>query len=222
MHTPTVVVGVLTVVLIVVLEKTRLGALGMVVAVVGGSGVAALFGGDVAQLSDIADPNSLPLPMLPDLSLILPLLVPDAALTFVGLVQSAGITVSFPNGDGSYPDPSQDFVGQGFGNVVSGFFQGMPVGGSMSASSLVKAAGARSRTAVVIALTTSLHATKTRVPAKTRITRLAIGRAALLRSAEVPLVHWSQEKRCPNQATLQSSHRTRPTRAHFQKRPRPA
>lgn len=151
-HVPTVVVGAITVVLIVVLEKTKLGALGMVVAVVVGSGVAALFGRDVAELRDIADvPNSLPLPMLPDLSLAFPLLIPALALTFVGLVQGAGITASFPKGDGTYPDPSQDFIGQGFGNVVAGVFQGMPVGGSMSASSLVKAAGAKSRTALVIA-----------------------------------------------------------------------
>lgn len=42
------------------------------------------------------------------------------SLAFVGLVQGAGISASFPNADGSFPDPSRDFVGQGVGNVASG------------------------------------------------------------------------------------------------------
>lgn len=148
----TLLIGLITIGLILVLERTKLGALGLVVAVITGSVLVLILGWDVAQLADIADvPNALPLPQLPDLTLILPLLLPAVALTFVGLVQGAAISASFPKADGSYPDVSQDFVGQGLGNVVSGAFQGMPVGGSMSASSLTKAAGAKSRTALVIA-----------------------------------------------------------------------
>lgn len=46
---------------------------------------------------------------------------------------------------------SRDFVGQGAANVAAGVFQGMPVGGSLSATALSKQAGARSRQAFVIA-----------------------------------------------------------------------
>jgi SulP family sulfate permease len=67
------------------------------------------------------------------------------------LVQGAGISANFPDEDGNYPDASRDFIGQGAANVAAGLFQGMPVGGSMSASSLVKNAGARSRMALIIA-----------------------------------------------------------------------
>ena len=66
-------------------------------------------------------------------------------------MQGAGISANFPNPDGSYPDASRDFVGQGVANVASGVLQGMPVGGSVSASSLNKAAGARTRASLVIA-----------------------------------------------------------------------
>lgn len=150
-HWATMAIGVGTIALIVLLERTRLGPLGMVVAVIIGSGIAFFVDG-VAVLNDIADiPSSLPLPVLPDLSLVPALLIPGLSLAFVGLVQGAGISANFPNPDGSYPDVSEDFVGQGVGNIAAGFFQGMPVGGSMSASSLVKNAGARSRTALVIA-----------------------------------------------------------------------
>ena len=46
---------------------------------------------------------------------------------------------------------SRDFVGQGAANVASGILQGMPVGGSVSASAINKAAGARSRQSLLIA-----------------------------------------------------------------------
>jgi SulP family sulfate permease len=151
-HWPSMLIGVLTIALIVALGRTRLGALGMVVAIAATSGVAAVLGPDIAQLRDITDiPRSLPLPVLPDFNLAFELLIPAAALAFVGLVQGAGISAKFPNPDGSYPDASQDFVGQGAANLAVGVLQGMPVGGSMSASSLVKEAGARSKGALILA-----------------------------------------------------------------------
>ncbi len=149
---PTITVGVATIGLILLLERTKLGALGMVVAIIVGSAIAPLLGWDVAILNDIAEiPRSLPLPMMPQFGLIPVLAVPALSLAFIGLVQGAGISANFPNADGSYPDASQDFVGQGAANVAVGIFQGMPVGGSMSASSLVKSAGAKSRLALLIA-----------------------------------------------------------------------
>ena len=149
---PTITVGVATIGLILLLERTKLGALGMVVAIIIGSAVAPLLGWDVAILNDIAEiPRSLPLPMMPQFGLIPVLVIPALSLAFIGLVQGAGISANFPNPDGTYPDASQDFVGQGVANVAAGVFQGMPVGGSMSASSLVKSAGAKSRLALLIA-----------------------------------------------------------------------
>ena len=148
----TITVGLLTIALILGLERTRLGALSLVVAVVVGSVVVPLFNWDVAQLSDIVSiPRGLPGPKAPLFSAIPSLIIPAFSLAFVGLVQGAGITANFPNPDGTYPDASRDFVGQGVGNLVAGTFQGMPVGGSMSATSIVTAAGSRSRVAQMIA-----------------------------------------------------------------------
>lgn len=148
-------VGILTVALILVLRRTRLRSLGLVAAVVAGSGLAALFGAfgaPVQRLHDIvAVPRSLPMPVLPVFSEIPELLVPALSLAFVGLVQGAGVSAGVPNPDGSRPDPSRDFVGQGAGNITAALFQGMPVGGSMSASSLLAEAGARTRLAALFA-----------------------------------------------------------------------
>ncbi len=151
-HWPTVAVGVGTIILIVILGRTKLGPLGMVVAIIIGSAVPALLGSDVAMLSSIADiPRALPWITMPDFGSIPTLIIPAFSLAFIGLVQGAGISSNFVNPDGEYPDASRDFIGQGAANVVAGLFQGMPVGGSMSASSLVKEAGAKSRTALLIA-----------------------------------------------------------------------
>ena len=79
------------------------------------------------------------------------LIIPALSLAFVGLVQGAGVSAGFPNEDGSAQNESQDFVGQGAGNIAAGLFQGMPVGGSMSASSLVASAGAKTRAAAFFA-----------------------------------------------------------------------
>jgi sulfate permease, SulP family len=96
-------------------------------------------------------PRALPTPALPDLALTGSLLIPALSLAFVGLVQGAGISNSVPNPDGQYPDASGDFRGQGVANIAAGLFQAMPVGGSTSATALVRVAGARTRLANLVA-----------------------------------------------------------------------
>jgi SulP family sulfate permease len=152
-HPATLLVGVCTIGLILAMERTRVGALGLVVAVVVTSAAVAVFGSrGVAILSDLGEvPRTLPTPELPVLSLVPALIVPALSLAFVGLVQGASISANFPNPDGTYPDVSRDFVGQGVANLGAGVFRGMPVGGSLSASSLNQAAGARSRLSLLIA-----------------------------------------------------------------------
>ena len=149
----TVTVGLVTVALIVGLGKTRLGAMGMVVAVIVGTAMVPLLGwSSVPTVSDIASiPSSLPGPQMPDLAAVPSLLIPALSLTFVGLVQGAAISSSIPNPDGKFPEPSGDFRGQGVGNITAGVFQGMPVGGSMSATAVNMSGGAKSRLAPIIA-----------------------------------------------------------------------
>ncbi|MFN8631816.1 MAG: SulP family inorganic anion transporter [Chloroflexota bacterium] len=147
------VIGFATIGLIVALERTRLGALGLVVAVVLTSAAAALFGlGSVATLGGLGiDIGSLPAPQMPEVALVPVLIVPALSLAFVGLVQGAGISANFPNADGTYGDLSRDFLAQGVANVASGAFQGDARGRlSVSASALNREAGARSRQSLVI------------------------------------------------------------------------
>jgi len=55
-------------------------------------------------------------------------------------IQGAGISQTVPNPDGEYPDPSGDFKGQGVANLVSGFFQGLPMGGSLGGTGIILSA----------------------------------------------------------------------------------
>lgn len=149
----TVVVGAATIAVAVVLGRTRIGALGLVVAVgITSAATAALGWSGVETLAAVGvTSSSLPLPQLPDLQVVPQLLVPAVSLAFVGLVQGAAISWSFPNPDGRYPNISGDFLGQGAANVTSGLMQGIPVGGSLSGTVLNTAAGARSRMSLVFA-----------------------------------------------------------------------
>jgi sulfate permease, SulP family len=153
MSAPTVAVGLATIVTIVLLGRTRLGAMGLVIAVIATS--AAAYIGDweqVATLSDLGIAiDSLPTLEVPRLRSIPALVVPAVSLAFVGLVQGAGISTTFPNPDGTYPDSSRDFVGQGAANIASGVLRGMPVGGSVSATAINKEAGAQTRASLLIA-----------------------------------------------------------------------
>ena len=150
---PTLAVGLSVVILIIVLEKTRLHGLGLVVAIIVASILPFLFGWDsVPRVSDIAEiTRGLPRPTLPDFSGWATLVVPALSLAIIGLIQGAGVSQAYVNPDGRYPNASRDFIGQGAANVAVSFFQGMPVGGSASATSLVVSSGARTRIANIFA-----------------------------------------------------------------------
>lgn len=148
-----VTIGLGTIAGVLLLERARAGGLGLVVAVVATSAAAYLFGlSSVATLDDLGVAvDGLPTPALPALAELPVLIIPALSLAFVALIQGAAISANFVNPDGRYPDASRDFIGQGVANVASGFLRGMPVGGSLSASSLSREAGARSRLAPLIA-----------------------------------------------------------------------
>ncbi|WP_430869146.1 SulP family inorganic anion transporter [Demequina aurantiaca] len=152
----TTVVGVITIALIVLLSRTRLGALGMVVGVVLGTLIAFLLdtflGASVATVSDIADITpGLPFIGIPDFGAIIALSIPALSLAFVAMIQGAAVTASVSTHGAGPRRVSKDFIGQGAGNIAAGLFQGMPVGATMSGSTLVTKSGARSRTALLIA-----------------------------------------------------------------------
>ena len=150
-HLPTLLVGLAALGIIVGLERTRLRPFSMLVALVVAALLVPLFGLDaLALVGDTSKiPPGLPQPYLPVPTLDLELIVSAMAVGIIGLVQGAGISSSYPNPDGKYPDVSRDFVGQGAANLAVSLFRGLPVGGSISSTALVVGAGAKSRWANV-------------------------------------------------------------------------
>ncbi len=140
-------IGVLTIALIVILDRTRLSAFAMLIALAAGALLVGLLNWDsVTLVGDTAQiPRSLPRPQMPSLAMVPSLLGPAMAIGIIGLVQATGVSQGYPNPDGKFPDADGDFRGQGLANTVAGFFQGIPLGGSLSGTALVVGAGATSR-----------------------------------------------------------------------------
>ncbi len=128
-------------------DRTRLRNFSMLFGMVIGSAALLILGWtSVQQVSDIATiPGSLPMPKLPDFSLIPALWLDAIALAIIALVQGAGVSKGYPNPGGAYPDSSRDFIGQGAANLGASLFQGMPIGGSVSGTALNVSSGAKSR-----------------------------------------------------------------------------
>jgi sulfate permease, SulP family len=140
--------------LLVALARARLAIVGAVVALVVPTLVVVVAGADsVARVEDAGDiPQGLPLPHLPgpDLGAMSFNLVAGAlAVAAIVLVQGAGVAEAAPNQDGTSSSPNRDFIAQGTGNLASGLFRGMPVGGSVGQTSLNVAAGGRTRWAAI-------------------------------------------------------------------------
>jgi len=147
---PSLLAGLSTLVLIVVLGRTKLAPFASIVALAIPT-VLFLGIGSVVRVEDIGDiPRGIPLPALPDLSVISgDLILASFAIAAIVLVQASGVAESAPNRDGTMSDPNQDFIAQGAGNIASGFFKGMPVGGSVGQTALNISAGARGRWASI-------------------------------------------------------------------------
>ena len=127
-------VGVVTVVLIVVLDRVPyVNKLSLLIALAVASALVPLL--DLTTVPLVSSlgalPDKLPRPVLPDLTFIPGLIGPAFALTIIALAQSAGISQAYVNPDGKYPDTSRDFLGQGAANLAGALFQGLPAGGSL-------------------------------------------------------------------------------------------
>lgn len=145
---PSLICGALALAVVSVLGRTRFVSLGALGAIAIPSVIVFIpwFSG-VAQVRETGDlPTGLPAPVLPELSLLSTELVAGAAsVALIVLVQGVGVRESVPKPSRKPNAISRDFSAQGLANVASGLFQGMPVGGSVSATSLNIALGAHSR-----------------------------------------------------------------------------
>ena len=158
----TTVLGLLTLALIVLLFKSSWNKYAFIIAIIASTVLLTVLSlpnfltGEgwqaVKTVGDIATiPRSLPGLGLPDPGLSGRLILPAFSVAVIGLIQGAGVSESFPNPDGKFPDVSRDFLGQGAANIATGFVGGIPAGGSISGTNLIMGAGSRSRWANIFA-----------------------------------------------------------------------
>jgi SulP family sulfate permease len=150
----TLAIAALTLVLAVLLPRTRLGASGRLVAIAVPSAIVALAGLESVQVvrsvGEIT--GSVPAPEVPQLLRFAPAVITGAlSVALVVLVQGVGVSQSAPNPGGGRTSVRRDVVAQGVANIASALFRGLPVGGSLSATALGVIAGARTRWASIIA-----------------------------------------------------------------------
>ncbi len=144
----TTLAGVVALVLLLGLQRTRVGPYSALVALAVPSVAVAIWGsGSIELVSDVGEiPKGLPTPALPHLSdLTLGVAAGAFAVAALVLIQGAGVSEAAPNLDNTRSDANQDFVAQGIGNVVSGLFRGQPVGGSVGQTAINVTSGAKGR-----------------------------------------------------------------------------
>jgi len=151
-NVPSLLTGLAALAILVVASRTRFVIVGALLALVIPTGVVLLAdAASVAQVGDVGKiPTGFPVPHLPNLHFLTFNLVTGAlAIAAIVLVQGAGVSEAAPNPDGSASDANRDIIAQGAGNIASGFFRGLPVGGSVGRTALNITAGARTRWAAI-------------------------------------------------------------------------
>ena len=144
--------GLGTLAILVVLARTRLAAFSPLLALVVPTVAVVLAGADkVTRVGDEGDlPRGVPVPHLPDVRLLSFGIVTGAlAIAAIILVQGAGVAEAAPNPGSARSNVNQDIIAQGAGNLASGFFRGIAVGGSVGQTALNVAAGGRTRWAAI-------------------------------------------------------------------------
>lgn len=151
MQWPVLAIGLLTVAAVLLVERTPLKDYAFVVALVLSTLAVQFLKLPVPTVLSLADiPKGLPSLQVPSLALVGSMVIPALSVALVGLIQGAGISKSVPNSDGTYPKLDRDFWGQGLGNIASGLFGGVPVGGSVGSTALVVQLGAVGRLANLV------------------------------------------------------------------------
>jgi high affinity sulfate transporter 1 len=150
--TITLVVGVAALVILIVLKIYAPRVPGALLTLVLGIGASAIFDLSAQGVAVVGKvPRGLPIPALPDISLITKnfglILSGAIGVLLVGFSESLAAARQYASKYHYDIDINQEMLAQGMANLGSGFFQGINVAGSLSKSSVNDASGAKSEMA---------------------------------------------------------------------------
>jgi len=144
--------GLSALAILVLLARTRLSVISSLIALVIPTLVVIFAGAiQVARVGDQGDiPRGVPLPQVPDVRLLSFSMVTGAlAIAAIIIVQGAGVAEAAPNPGNARPNPNQDIIAQGAGNLAAGFLRGIAVGGSVGQTALNVTVGGKTRWASI-------------------------------------------------------------------------
>ena len=153
-HLLTLIIGVSTLVIMLLIEHYLHRIPAALVAMVFGIVISAVFGLHELGVHIVGEvPAGLAPPRLPHITLNQWLsLIPGAlALSLVVFAEAIGPARSFATKYRYSMDPDQELIGLGAANVGAGLFQGFPIGSSLSKSAANDAAGAKSQMSGIVA-----------------------------------------------------------------------
>ena len=150
---PTLAIGAVAVVILLVLKKRAPRFPGALTVVVLGTLVTWGFGLHEAGVAIVGDvPAGLPTPSVPgfDLAKLSALLPTALVISLVGFMESISVAKAFARKNRYEVDANQELVGLGLANVAGFFFGGYPVTGGFSRTAVNGQAGARTGLASAI------------------------------------------------------------------------
>ncbi len=153
-HLPTLAVGLSSLILMIFLERRFKRIPAALIAMIYGIAVVSIFNLADQGVHIIGEISSgLAPPKIPDISLQAWLMLVPAALaiTLVMFSDAVGLARSFAGKHHYEIDENQELVGLGMANMGAGFFQGFPIGASLSKSADSDAAGGTTQMAGIIA-----------------------------------------------------------------------
>ena len=153
-HGATLVVGLFTIALMVVLERVAPRLPAALVALILGILISQAFDLDDRGVEVIEEiPGGLAGPQIPDVALVdLSLLLAAAVgIALVNFAEGNSVAREYARQDGVKLDANQELVGLGAANVGAGLFQGFTIGASLSKSAAAYGAGMQTQMAGVVA-----------------------------------------------------------------------
>ncbi len=151
---PTSILSLATVVVIVVLGKISKKIPAALVALVLGTIVVVIFGLPVDTIGSRfgAIAGKIPMPSLPafDSNLLAILFMPALSIAMLGAIESLLSAVVADGMTGKKHDSNTELIGQGFANLVSGLFGGLPVTGAIARTATNVKSGGQTPVAGII------------------------------------------------------------------------
>ena len=149
----TLVTGIVTLAVLLVLPRLTRRVPAVLVAVVGVTVVSAALDLAAHGVKTVGSlPQGVPVPALPwtKLSDVGPLLIGAVGITMVSLTDTIATATSFAARRGDEVNPDQEMVGIGTSNIAAGFFQGFAVSVSGSRTAVADQSGAKTQLTGVV------------------------------------------------------------------------